>query len=80
MVSFLLKWEKRDFFKKALGTFISRLQSLTNCKVSEKSNEGNLRKRVTNGRTNGQTDRRGLNSRFLRILRRSNNMATFRKI
>ena len=24
------------FFKKALGTFLSRLQALTNCKVSEK--------------------------------------------
>ena len=25
-----------NFFKKALGTFFSRLQGLTNCKVSEK--------------------------------------------
>ena len=28
-----------NFFKKVLGTFLSRLQALTNCKVSEKSNE-----------------------------------------
>ena len=35
--SFWPKWAKRDFFfKKALGTFLSRLQALTNCKVSEK--------------------------------------------
>ena len=27
------------FFKKALGTFFLRLQALTNCKVSKKSNE-----------------------------------------
>ena len=49
------------FFKKALGTFLSRLQALTNCKVSEKSNEGIPRKRVAHGqtdkRTNGRTDR-----------------------
>ena len=54
--SFWPKWAKRDFFfKKALGTFLSRLQALTNCKVSEKSNEGIPRKRVTNRRTNERT-------------------------
>ena len=44
------------FFKKALGTFLSRLQALTNCKVSEKSNEGIPRKRVAHERTNGRTN------------------------
>ena len=29
----------RIFFKKGLGTFFPPLQALTNCKVSEKSNE-----------------------------------------
>ncbi len=46
------------FFKKALGTFLSRLQALTNCKVSEKSNERFSRNCVTDGRTNGRTDER----------------------
>ena len=32
------------FFKKAFGTFFSRLKALINCKVSEKSNEGIPRK------------------------------------
>ena len=36
--------------KKAIGTF-SRLQALTNCKVSEKSNEQFPRKSVTHERT-----------------------------
>ena len=40
-----------NFFKKALGTFLSRLQALTNCKVSEKSNERFSRKSGTDGRT-----------------------------
>ena len=48
------KWAKRKFFEKALGTFFSRLQALTNCKVSEKSNEWFSRNYVTNGRTLGQ--------------------------
>ena len=39
------------FFKKAFGTFFSRLQALTNCKVSEKINEGFSSNRVTYGRT-----------------------------
>ena len=47
------------FFKKALGTFFPPLQALTNCKVSEKSNERISRKAVadrqTDGRTNEQT-------------------------
>ena len=34
---FLAKMGKTgNFFKKELGTFFSRLQALTNCKVSEK--------------------------------------------
>ena len=41
---FLAKMDKMGIFKKALGTFLSRLQALTNCKVSEKSNEGIPRK------------------------------------
>ena len=53
---FLAKMGKTGiFFKKALGTFFSRLQALTNCKVSEKSNERFPRKRVTNERTNERT-------------------------
>ena len=56
--SFLPKWAKRDFFKKALGKFFSPLQVLTNCKVSEKSNERFSRNCVTNGRTNERTNGR----------------------
>ena len=41
------------FLKKALGTFLSRLQALTNCKVSEKSNERFLRTAL---RTDERTD------------------------
>ena len=47
---FWTKMAKREFFKKALGTFFSRLQALTNCKVSEKSNERFSSNRVTHGR------------------------------
>ena len=37
---FLAKMAKTlKIIKKALGTFFSRLQALTNCKVSEKNNE-----------------------------------------
>ena len=43
-------------FKKALGTFFSHLQALTNCKVSEKSHERFPRKRVTYVRTDGRTN------------------------
>ena len=46
------------FFKKALGTFFSRLQALTNCKVSEKSNERFSSNSVTDARTHGRTDAR----------------------
>ena len=42
--------------KKALGTFFSRLQALTNCKVSEKSNERFPRKSVAYVRTNARRD------------------------
>ena len=52
--SFWPKWAKREFFQKELGTFFTRLQALTNCKVSEKSNERFSRNCVTNGRTNGR--------------------------
>ena len=42
---FLAKMGKTGiFFKKAIGTFFPPLQALTNCKVSEKSNEGIPRK------------------------------------
>ena len=44
------------FFKKALGTFLSRLQALTNCKVSEKSNERFPRKSVAYERMDERTD------------------------
>ena len=47
-----------NFFKKALGTFFSCLQALTNWKVSEKSNERFSSNRVTYGRTDGHTYRR----------------------
>ena len=46
------------FFKKALGTFFPPLQALTNCKVSEKSNERISRKAVANGRMDRRTDGR----------------------
>ena len=50
---FLAKMGKTGIlFKKALGTFFSHLQALTNGKVSEKSNERFSRICVTNGRTN----------------------------
>ena len=57
------------FQKKSLGTFFPPLQALTNCRVSEKSNERISRYFRTNRRTNG----RELNSRFLRIKIRRNN-------
>ena len=51
-----------NFFKKALGTFFSHLQALTNCNVSEKSNERFSSNRMTYGlrdaRTHGRTDAR----------------------
>ena len=43
------------FFKIALGTFFSHLQALTNCKVSEKSNERFSSNSVTDGRTDERT-------------------------
>ena len=54
--SFWPKWEKQDFFKKACGTFFPRLWVLTNCKVSQKSNERILRKRFAHERKNGKMD------------------------
>ena len=54
---FLAKMGKTGFFfKKALGTFFPPLQALTNCKVSEKSNEQFSSNRVTNTLTHGRTD------------------------
>ena len=52
---FLAKMGKTEiFFKKVLGTFFSHLQALTNCKVSEKSNEQFSRNSVTDERTDGR--------------------------
>ena len=42
--------------KKALGTFFSHLQALTNCKVSEKSNERFPRKSGTDAHTHASSD------------------------
>ena len=54
---FLVKMGKtRIFFKKALGKILSRLQALTNCKVSEKSNYRFWSNPVTNARTDAKTD------------------------
>ena len=55
---FLAKMAKTvKIIKKALGTFFPPFWVLTNCNVSEKSNERILRKHIadksTNGRTNG---------------------------
>ena len=56
---FLEFWAKMGkkgiFFKKALGTFFSHLQALTNCKVSEKSNERFSSNSVTDARTDART-------------------------
>ena len=61
---FLAKMGKTGIFlKKTLGTFLSRLQALTNCKVYEKSNE-----QFTNERTDRRTD--GRESLGLQRLRR----------
>ena len=66
---FLAKMGKTgNFSKKALGTFFSRLQALTNCKVSEKSNERFSSNSVTDGRTHIRTD--GCESLGLQRLRR----------
>ena len=55
---FLVKMAKTvKIIKKALGTFFSHLEALTNCKVSEKSNERFPRKSVTDEQTNGRTNR-----------------------
>ena len=61
------------FFQKSAWSIFPPLQALTNCKVSEKSNERIPRNRVADERKNERTDERGLNSRFLRILRRTKN-------
>ena len=53
---FLAKMAKTvKIIKKALGTFLSRLQALTKCKVSEKSKERFPRKSVTYVRTHVRT-------------------------
>ena len=56
--SFRPKGAKREFFKKALGTFFSHLQALTNYKVSEKINEWFSSNSVTDVRTYVRTDGR----------------------
>ena len=43
------------FFKHVLGTFFSHLQALTNCKVSEKSNERFSSNSVTHVHTHVRT-------------------------
>ena len=54
---FLAKMSKTGiFFKKALGKFFSYLQALTNCKVSEKSNERFSSNSVTDVRTHVRMD------------------------
>ena len=54
--SFWPKWAKRKFFsKKALGAFLSGLEDLTNCKVSEKSNERFSSNRLTDAWTDERT-------------------------
>ena len=54
---FLAKMAKTvKIIKRVLGTFFSRLQAITNCKVAEKSNEQFLRKSFTHIRTYEQTD------------------------
>ena len=53
---FLAKMAKTvKIIKKALGTFFSPLQALTNCNVSEKSNEQFSSNSVTHGRTDART-------------------------
>ena len=54
--SFWPKWAKREFFQKSAWNIFSRLQALTNCKVSEKSNERFSSNRVTYARTYARTD------------------------
>ena len=71
--SFWPKLVKRDFFKKALGTFLLHLQALPNCKVPEKSNKRFSRKAVTDGRTNGQTEAKFKVLTVLNIRRTKNN-------
>ena len=59
------KWGKMGIFvKKALGTFCSRLQTLT----------AKLEKKVMNACSENLswTNRRGLNSKFLQIIQRTN--------
>ena len=56
--SFWPKWAKQDFFQKSAWNIFPHFQALTNCKVSEKSNERISRKAFADGRTDGQTDGR----------------------
>ena len=63
---FLAKMAKTvKIIKKALGTFFSRLQALTNCKVSEKINERFPRKKHC-GRTYRQATPKVSNERWSR--------------
>ena len=52
--SFWPKWTKREFFKKSAWNIFSHLQALTNCKVSEKSNERFSSNSVTYARRHGR--------------------------
>ena len=56
-------YRRLRFKKNPLGTFLSPIHVLPNCKVSEKSNEQFLRNCVTGGCTNGRMKGR---TRFLR--------------
>ena len=71
---FLAKTVK--IIKKALGTFFSNLQALTNCKVSQKSNERFPTKRVADGRTDAtpkvsttswSRDQKGLKNTYFQV-------------
>ena len=64
------------FFKKALGTFFSHLQALTNCKVSEKSNELFSSNSVTYLHTHARTH--GRESLGLQRLRRETKNTFFK--
>jgi hypothetical protein len=46
----------RAYFKNLLGTFSPPIHVLSNCQVSEKSDERARRYFQTDGRTHGQTD------------------------
>ena len=58
-IVFGLNGQNGNFFKKAVGRFLSRLEALTNFKVSEKIMNGFRETALRmNGWTNGRMDRR----------------------